>query len=58
MGSIKKKKAVGVPRWCEWTTPDGIEVPAVPCGRVFKGRKEKLKSQQTKELKEIRREYI
>lgn len=54
----KKKKNTGTPRWCEWTTAAGVTVPAVPCGSVFKGKKEKLRSQQTKELNKIRREYV
>ena len=52
-----KKKKRDTPRWCEWALPDGTVVPAVPCGSVFKGKKEKLKSQQTKELRDIRKEY-
>lgn len=54
----KKKKNDGTPRWCGYTTPDGTEVPAVPCGSIFKGKKEKLRSQQSKELEKLRKEYI
>ena len=53
----KKKKNKNIPRWTGWTTADGVEVPAVPCGSVFKGKKEKLKEEQTKELRKIRKEY-
>ena len=53
-----KKKIRDVPRWCGWITPDGIEIPAVPCGTVFKGKKEKLKEQRKKELRQLRKEYI
>lgn len=55
---MEQTKKNDMPRWSGWTLPDGTEVPAVPCGRVFKGKKEKLRSEQTKELKEIRREYL
>ena len=58
MGRVKKKKNDGAPRWCEWTTPDGMVIPAVPCGSVFKGKKEKLKRQRNNELKQLRREYL
>lgn len=53
-----KKKTKDVPRWSGWTLPDGTEVPAVPCGSVFKGKKEKLRSQQSKELNKLRKEYL
>lgn len=53
-----KKKNKDVPRWSGWTLPDGTEVPAVPCGSVFKGKKEKLRSQQSKELDKLRKEYL
>lgn len=53
----KKKNGNGRPRWCGWTTPDGVDVPAVPCGSVFKGKKEKLEEERNKELRDIRREY-
>lgn len=53
-----KKKVKDVPRWSGWTLPDGTEVPAVPCGSVFKGKKEKLRSQQSKELNKLRKEYL
>jgi hypothetical protein len=53
-----KKKTKDVPRWSGWTLPDGTEVPAVPCGSVFKGKKEKLRSQQSKELDKLRKEYL
>lgn len=53
-----KKKSRDVPRWSGWTLPDGTEVPAVPCGSVFKGKKEKLRSQQSKELNKLRKEYL
>ena len=54
----KKKKNDGAPRWCEWTTPDGTVIPAVPCGSVFKGKKEKLKTEKEKELRKLRKEYV
>lgn len=53
----KKKNGNGRPRWCGWTTPDGVDVPAVPCGSVFKGKKEKLEEERNKEFRDIRREY-
>jgi len=53
-----KKKTKDVPRWSGWTLLDGTEVPAVPCGSVFKGKKEKLRSQQSKELNKLRKEYL
>lgn len=54
---MKKKKVNDKPRWCEWILPDGTVIPAVPCGSVFKGKKEKLRSQQSKELEKLRKEY-
>lgn len=53
-----KKKTKDVPRWSGWTLPDGTEVPPVPCGSVFKGKKEKVDDERKKELREIRKEYL
>lgn len=54
---MKKKKVNDKPRWCEWVAPDGTIIPAVPCGSIFKGKKDKLKTQRLKELREFRKEY-
>lgn len=54
---MKKKKKDGTPRWCEWVAPDGTIIPAVPCGSIFKDKKDKLKTQRLKELREFRKEY-